>query len=271
MGLGCTHRAWIPIAEEIAKSGKYSFLIFDNRGIGHSSAPRGFYKTSRMALDVAELLDHLGPEWNRVHVVGISMGGMIAQELALILIQTKRLLSLALFVTHGGRPNAISPPRKGVFSLIRSFFSRHPEHKAEVINNCLYSQEFLNSRSENGRTMREISTELYLDRVKSEPHFRFTGFLGQIGAVMTHNMTEEKLTRLRDSGVPIVIGTGTKDNLVHYQNSEYLASVLNPVEFHIWEGAGHGLPLEKFQEFNEVIVRNFEKGSQSVVANLSTD
>lgn len=61
---------------------KYTCLVFDNRGMGLSDKPLLRYTTSEMAKDVIELLDHVGWTQSRsVHVVGISMGGMIAQEL----------------------------------------------------------------------------------------------------------------------------------------------------------------------------------------------
>lgn len=61
---------------------QYSCLIFDNRGMGESDKPLLRYTTSEMARDVIELLDHVGWTGERsVHVVGISMGGMIAQEM----------------------------------------------------------------------------------------------------------------------------------------------------------------------------------------------
>ncbi len=61
---------------------QYSSLVFDNRGIGESDKPLLRYTTFEMARDVVELLDHVGwTESRSIHVVGISMGGMIAQEL----------------------------------------------------------------------------------------------------------------------------------------------------------------------------------------------
>ena len=61
---------------------KYTCLVLDNRGMGESDKPLLRYTTSEMAKDIVELLDHVGWTQDRsVHVVGISMGGMCAQEL----------------------------------------------------------------------------------------------------------------------------------------------------------------------------------------------
>jgi pimeloyl-ACP methyl ester carboxylesterase len=84
MGLGTFKWAWQRQTKDFAheQASKYSSLIFDNRGLGESDCPTMRYSTSEMALDTIELLDHVGWMRNRsIHVVGISMGGMIAQEL----------------------------------------------------------------------------------------------------------------------------------------------------------------------------------------------
>lgn len=84
MGLGGMKSAWQRQTKDFGhtKGDKYTSLIFDNRGIGESGKPLMRYSTSSMAQDTIELLDHLGWTSQRsIHVIGISMGGMIAQEL----------------------------------------------------------------------------------------------------------------------------------------------------------------------------------------------
>lgn len=84
MGLGAFKTAWQRQTKDFGhdRASEYSCLIFDNRGMGESDKPLVRYSTSEMAKDVLELLDHLGWTQDRgVHVIGISMGGMIAQEL----------------------------------------------------------------------------------------------------------------------------------------------------------------------------------------------
>ena len=64
------------------QSPRYSVLVFDNRGMGRSDKPLTRYSTSEMAIDTLELINHVGWTLERqLHVIGSSMGGMIAQEL----------------------------------------------------------------------------------------------------------------------------------------------------------------------------------------------
>lgn len=84
MGLGTFKTGWQRQTKDFGhdQGSKYSSLVFDNRGIGESDKPLGRYSTTQMAEDTLELLNHLGWTGNReVHVIGVSMGGMIAQEL----------------------------------------------------------------------------------------------------------------------------------------------------------------------------------------------
>lgn len=84
MGLAALKTYWQRQTRDLGhrQADRYASLIFDNRGIGESDKPFGRYSTSQMAQDLLEVLDHIGWTAERqLHVVGISMGGMIAQEL----------------------------------------------------------------------------------------------------------------------------------------------------------------------------------------------
>jgi 3-oxoadipate enol-lactonase len=99
MGFGGDHLAWglqIP-----AFAAKYRVIAFDNRGVGQSDAPDVPYTTAMMADDAVGLMDGLGIE--RAHVCGVSMGGMIAQEIALR--HPSRVRTLQLHATLA-RPDA---------------------------------------------------------------------------------------------------------------------------------------------------------------------
>src|SRR5262245_65021527 len=77
MGLAADSQAWVFQLPAFAE--RFRTIAFDNRGVGRSSKPAGPYSIHQMADEAAALLDHLGIE--SAHVIGVSMGGMIAQEL----------------------------------------------------------------------------------------------------------------------------------------------------------------------------------------------
>jgi pimeloyl-ACP methyl ester carboxylesterase len=108
MGLGGLKTAWQRQTKDFGhlQGDKYSCLVLDNRGIGDSDKPLMRYSTSEMAEDLIEVLDHVGWTARReLHVVGISMGGMIAQEVALKI--PKRISSLNLISTGAKIRNTV--------------------------------------------------------------------------------------------------------------------------------------------------------------------
>lgn len=108
MGLGSLKTAWQRQTKDFGhtQGDKYSVLLIDNRGIGESDKPFMRYSTSEMAKDVIELVDHLGwTEERQLHAVGISMGGMICQELGLLI--PNRIASLSLVSTAAAIKNTV--------------------------------------------------------------------------------------------------------------------------------------------------------------------
>lgn len=84
MGLGSFKTGWQRQTKDFGhdRADKYSVLTVDNRGMGDSDKPLMRYSTSEMARDIIEIMDHVGwTEERTLHVMGISMGGMIAQEI----------------------------------------------------------------------------------------------------------------------------------------------------------------------------------------------
>src|SRR3989441_9502570 len=95
MGLGGEHHAWDLVRRELAR--RYRLVLLDNRDAGASDEARGPYGMGDMAADALGVIDHLGIE--RFHVVGASMGGAIAQHLALL--APTRVATLTLVATWG--------------------------------------------------------------------------------------------------------------------------------------------------------------------------
>ena len=112
MGLGVTSQMWHRTRPLLAK--QFRTLAFDNRGVGQSDVPPGPYSIPLMASDAAAVLDAAKIE--SAHVFGISMGGMIAQELALQ--NAKRVRSLILGCTSAGGPTAVRADQEAAQMLM---------------------------------------------------------------------------------------------------------------------------------------------------------
>jgi pimeloyl-ACP methyl ester carboxylesterase len=107
-GLGYARWGWEPVLPGLAE--RFDVILFDNRGIGESDAPPGPYTAGEMADDAIQVLDGAGVE--RAHVVGTSLGGMVAQELALG--HPDRVGRLVLACTTPGGPKAHPMPQRTV-------------------------------------------------------------------------------------------------------------------------------------------------------------
>jgi hypothetical protein len=112
MGLGGMKYAWQRQTKDLAhkKSDQYSSLILDNRGIGDSDKPLQRYSTSEMAKDVIEVLDEVGWTGKReLHIIGISMGGMIAQEMVCFILHSSLVFSHKAHLPVRARTPRVSP------------------------------------------------------------------------------------------------------------------------------------------------------------------
>src|ERR671913_280001 len=103
-GVGIGRWGWEPVADRLAR--RFQVITIDNRGIGASDSPPGPFTTAAMAQDVLAVLDHAGIQ--RASVLGTSLGGMIAQELALA--HPERVDRLVLVATLPGGPRSRPMP-----------------------------------------------------------------------------------------------------------------------------------------------------------------
>ncbi|EGN96172.1 hypothetical protein SERLA73DRAFT_185781 [Serpula lacrymans var. lacrymans S7.3] len=267
MGLNSSSFTWAPQIDHFGRMSKYSALVFDNRGVGHSGSPRGPYTTSGMAEDVVTLLDYVGwKDEHSLHVVGVSLGGMIAQELATRI--PKRIASLSLIVTTaGGKPWTNLPPWKGVSSLARLLATTEPSVKIPIILDMLFPSYWLEEKAGNdpsGRTNREVQSETYTRRIELTRPQTPIGALSQMSAGLTHYVSSERLRTIASSIPKVLILTGDEDHLVDPRNSIHLKSHMPWAEYIRWDRTGHGIASQWKAKFNGLLERVFDEGRDIV-------
>jgi pimeloyl-ACP methyl ester carboxylesterase len=230
MGLGADHLAWGFQFPAFAET--YRVIAFDNRGAGQTDAPDHPYTTRMMAADTVGLMDALGID--RAHVLGVSMGGMIAQELALG--RPDRVRSLQLHCTLG-RPDGYLRAQLDLARIQRRKLTR--EEALLVGHLWLFAPATYNERPE--------FIEMIQQSALANPYpMTLTGFERQCDAVQTH----DALDRLGAIRCPTLVSVADQDILVPPRFSRVLAERIPGATFSLVEGAGHGYFWERPEVFN---------------------
>ncbi len=216
-GLGVDNMCWIyqvPKFQEFFK-----VIVFDNRGIGKSTGSIAPYSIRMMADDAVELLKYLNIE--KSHIVGTSMGGMIAQEIAIN--YPNMVDKLVLCSTFAKPQNMVEIIMKGVKDIIGynalDIFGINPhrlvfEKLFSYLLQQIFSEEFL---LENKKLIEETLRK-YLSKLTY-----VETFLKQTGAVYTHN-TIDRLNLIK---AETLIITGMEDKLVMPECSDILAEKIS--------------------------------------------
>ncbi|KAF9072988.1 alpha/beta-hydrolase [Rhodocollybia butyracea] len=274
MGMNSSLFAWLPQVKYFSRQPQYSVLVFDNRGVGNSSTPsRGPYTTSGMAEDAIVLLNYIGwTEPRSVHCVGLSLGGMIAQELAARI--PERLASLSLGVTTpGGYIWTNFPPWKGLKAIIKLTFTRDPADRIPILLDLLYTSSWLEEKAlddPQGRTNRQVETEGYARRFAFTRPQTLLGALSQQGAGLTHHVSADRLRQISKSIPKVALATGDEDHLVYTHNTVYLKKQMVEAEVVEFKNTGHAIHYQRYREFNAMLERVFKEGRErSLVENSS--
>jgi len=239
MGFGGDHLSWG--FQLNAFAAKHRVIAFDNRGSGRSSAPDVPYTTRLMADDTAALMDRLRIE--AAHVLGVSLGGMIAQELALA--HPDRVLSLQLHCTT-------ARPDRYMLALLENLRTARAGLGAEQAQRAmalwLFAPTTFNERPE------FVETMLYAARTQPYPQSD-VGFARQGDAIVSH----DTLDRLGAITCPTLVGVGEEDALAPSRFSREIAAAIPHAEIHTVPGAGHVAFWEKPAEFNALCLEFLAK------------
>ncbi len=214
----------------------YRTITFDNRGAGRSDKPPGPYRMEQFAADALCLLDHLGV--GRAFVVGVSMGGMITQQLALT--APERLRALVIVCTHCGPPER-TPPAPGV---LQALTQNQGLTQAQIVDKdlpFLFSARFLESQPE--------ALEAYRQAQLSPPPQPDFAFQAQLAAIQAFSCCP----RLPQVALPTLVVNGTGDVVVPPANARLLARLLPNAELAEIPEAGHAVTVECAAEFNALV------------------
>jgi pimeloyl-ACP methyl ester carboxylesterase len=218
-GQGMTAAAWWRTVAELSPS--FRVLTFDNRDMGRSSRTAWPYVIAQMAEDAIAVLDAAGV--GRAHVYGISLGGMVAQELALR--HPERVSALVLGSTTAGGPEAIlADPQPLTFFVRAGAMAPEEAEWAAVPYN--YS---LRTRREHGERISE-------DIARRVEHQTDTlAYLHQVAAAATHNV----VGRLGSIKAPTLVVQGEEDIVMPPLNGRLLAEGIPGAQLKTWPNAGH--------------------------------
>jgi len=274
MGLGSIKEAWQRQTKDFGhtNASQYSVLVIDNRGMGGSDKPLMRYSTSEMALDILEVIDHVSWTSPRsLNIVGISMGGMIAQELAAII--PERINSLNLVSTAPRLINTIGFI-ENLRNRINMFIPRSLDDQMEHVRHNLYTTEWLDAPDDTECVEKAFPTNadrFAAGEVQKRTHpglFNRTGFISQAIAAGWHHKSEAQLQEIADrvGRERICVIHGTEDKMITFFHAELLLKDLGGEERGVtksfWEGLGHVIPVEKRREFFDLVASMCTKGEE---------
>jgi 3-oxoadipate enol-lactonase len=216
MGLSFTHEMWFRTLPALIPH--YRAIVFDNRGMGRSSVPGGPYGIKMMARDAVAVLRAAGAE--AAHVIGASMGGMIAQELALQFPKAVRSLVLGC-TSHSGVLGRW--PKFRAIPWRRSWERLDRMERENALVRLLYAD---------GTPRERIEEDL---RLRSNCNWSREGFRKQLGAILMWS-AYRRLPSLR---IPTLIVHGDEDRLVPARNGRTIARRIPGARLEILPNAGH--------------------------------
>lgn len=233
MGLGGGSSLWWRQVDFF--SPEYRVVVYDSRGVGRTDKPDTPYSMDMLVGDAAGLLERLGIA--SAHIYGVSMGGMVAQELALR--YPELVSSLVLGATTCGGGHAAMPSQETLQKLF-GIMTLSPEEAVKVATSVTFSPTFIERHPD------KINDWL-IKGAESPPSPM--GFKRQAEAAAGFD-TYDRLPQIR---VPTLILAGTADQLIPSDNSRILASRIPNAKLVLFEGAGHGYLWEAEKEANRTV------------------
>jgi pimeloyl-ACP methyl ester carboxylesterase len=232
-GLAYDRAGWGRLPDLLAEH--FQVVLLDNRGVGESDAPAGPYAVAQMAEDVVAVLDDAGLE--RTNLFGVSLGGYIAQELALA--HPERVESLVLASTAIGGPKAVPMPQ-----ATQDVFARYPTMEREAGLRMFVE----NSLGERGvRDLPELVEEIFRYRLEHAPTVE--AWVAQATAGATY-VNEDRVSAI---DAPTLVVAGGADVVVDPRNAQLLGELIPNARVEIVPDRGHLMMWEDSERVAELV------------------
>ena len=242
MGLGVTHAGWVLQAPAFRK--QHRVITYDSRGLGLSADDGEPYTIRTLADDAVALLDHLGIE--RSHVLGLSLGGMVAQEVAINYPgRVHRLVLVA--TTPGGARLEVTPEMRHALGI-----------GPDVDLGSIEAGEVQIDMKEVGASMTRLS---FNNPLLSWALMKLARSRGNPASPEgTHRQAQaasavDTVGRLHLIQAPTLVMAGTKDRIVPPHASEVLASRIPNARLALLKGASHAFAIEASWRLNQEVLR----------------
>lgn len=220
MGMSGTHLTWgDPFLDELRRD--FEVLVYDHRGIGGSGPAPDPFSIADLAEDAAGMLDVAG--WESAHVVGISMGGMVAQELALA--HPERVRTLTLGCTYAGGAGSALTSQAVSSRLGEAMLSGDRERAIRVSWEVNVSPALAGDDAQ-WQEFRRRALELPA---------KLRTIMAQLQAVQGHD-TSARLERIE---APTLVIHGTEDQMLPASNAEQIAARIPGARLELLDGVGH--------------------------------
>jgi pimeloyl-ACP methyl ester carboxylesterase len=226
-GAGIIGAGWRPQIDDLARD--YTVLWFDNRGIGQSASDRGRLSIEVMAADATAVLDAADVE--RCHVIGHSMGGLIAQELALT--QRPRVASLALLCTFATGRDASALSWEMVLLALRTRIGTASMRRRAFLEMIVPDHVLHSVDAE--RMAAELAPLIGHDLAR-QPSIA----MKQVGAMSRYD-ARARLGGL--AGIPTLVASAELDRIARPRSGRALAEAIPGARYVEWPGAAHAAPI----------------------------
>jgi pimeloyl-ACP methyl ester carboxylesterase len=201
---------------------RFEVVAHDQRGLGSTSVPDGSWSMADYADDAAALLDHVG--WSSCRVIGVSFGGMVAQEFAVT--WPERVERLALLCTSpGGRGGASYPLHE---------LAKLPPDEQKAVGLRILDTRFTDEWLAEHPADRGLAEMLAARRDATKTPDQERGETEQLRARSMHDVCD----RLAEIDCPTLVAAGRYDGIAPPENAEFMAAHVPGAELRLYEG-GH--------------------------------